>query len=110
MKSLYSGPHFSALAPQTFGCGSAIASSSYATEWAKGKSIDELKTVKNTDIANELKLPPVKMHCRFVSLPSPIFISHITTLVSVVHSMLAEDAIKAAVSDYEAKQKAKNAA
>jgi len=66
---------------KTFGCGSAIASSSYATEWAKGKTLDQLKTVKNTDIANELKLPPVKLHC----------------------SMLAEDAIKAAVHDYEQK-------
>eukprot|EP00298_Acanthocystis_sp_HF-20_P009656 c18433_g2_i1.p1 GENE.c18433_g2_i1~~c18433_g2_i1.p1 ORF type:complete len:166 (-),score=74.52 c18433_g2_i1:53-520(-) len=68
---------------KTFGCGSAIASSSYATEWVQGKTLEESKKVKNTDIANELKLPPVKLHC----------------------SMLAEDAIKAAITDYETKQK-----
>jgi iron-sulfur cluster assembly enzyme ISCU, mitochondrial len=67
---------------KTFGCGSAIASSSVATEWIKGKSVDEVLTIKNTDIAAHLKLPPVKLHC----------------------SMLAEDAIKAAVSDWKAKQ------
>eukprot|EP00301_Raphidiophrys_heterophryoidea_P014511 c22935_g1_i1.p1 GENE.c22935_g1_i1~~c22935_g1_i1.p1 ORF type:complete len:172 (-),score=41.67 c22935_g1_i1:127-642(-) len=67
---------------KTFGCGSAIASSSYATEWVKGRSVDDSRQVKNTDIANELKLPPVKLHC----------------------SMLAEDAIKAAISDWERKQ------
>lgn len=67
---------------KTFGCGSAIASSSLATEWVKGKTIDEASTIKNTDIAKELCLPPVKLHC----------------------SMLAEDAIKAALSDYKKKQ------
>ncbi|XP_054629899.1 iron-sulfur cluster assembly enzyme ISCU [Dunckerocampus dactyliophorus] len=67
---------------KTFGCGSAIASSSLATEWVKGKSIDEALRIKNTDIAKELSLPPVKLHC----------------------SMLAEDAIKAALSDYKIKQ------
>ncbi|XP_077417569.1 iron-sulfur cluster assembly enzyme ISCU [Vanacampus margaritifer] len=67
---------------KTFGCGSAIASSSLATEWVKGKSIDEALRIKNTDIAKELCLPPVKLHC----------------------SMLAEDALKAALSDYRIKQ------
>jgi len=67
---------------KTFGCGSAIASSSVATEWVKGRSIEEVLTIKNTDIAAHLKLPPVKLHC----------------------SMLAEDAIKAAVADYATKQ------
>lgn len=66
---------------KTFGCGSAIASSSLATEWLKGKSVDEALAIKNTDIVNELALPPVKIHC----------------------SLLAEDAIKAAVQDYRAK-------
>lgn len=66
---------------KTFGCGSAIASSSVATEWVKGRSLDECLTIKNTDIASHLKLPPVKLHC----------------------SMLAEDAIKAAVKDYATK-------
>src|SRR5919205_2617871 len=66
---------------KTFGCGSAIASSSLATEWLKGKTIDEAGKIKNSDIVNELKLPPVKIHC----------------------SVLAEDAIKAALSDYRAK-------
>lgn len=63
---------------KTFGCGSAIASSSLATEWLKGKTLDEAETIKNTLIAQELALPPVKIHC----------------------SVLAEDAIKAAISDY----------
>ncbi|XP_058791703.1 iron-sulfur cluster assembly scaffold protein IscU [Phymastichus coffea] len=67
---------------KTFGCGSAIASSSLATEWVKGKTVDEALKLKNTDIARELCLPPVKLHC----------------------SMLAEDAIKAALSDYRIKQ------
>jgi len=67
---------------KTFGCGSAIASSSVATEWMKGKTIDECVAIKNTDIASHLKLPPVKLHC----------------------SMLAEDAIKAAVEDYKKKK------
>ncbi|XP_023702993.1 iron-sulfur cluster assembly scaffold protein IscU [Cryptotermes secundus] len=67
---------------KTFGCGSAIASSSLATEWVKGKSVEEASKLKNTDIAKELCLPPVKLHC----------------------SMLAEDAIKAALSDYKIKQ------
>ena len=64
---------------KTFGCGSAIASSSVATEWIKGRSVDEVLSIKNTDIAAHLKLPPVKLHC----------------------SMLAEDAIKAAVADWK---------
>ncbi|KFU89009.1 hypothetical protein M959_06897, partial [Chaetura pelagica] len=64
------------------GCGSAIASSSLATEWVKGKTVDEALKIKNTDIAKELCLPPVKLHC----------------------SMLAEDAIKAALADYKLKQ------
>ena len=64
---------------KTFGCGSAIASSSLATEWVKGKSIDEAMSIKNTEIVEELSLPPVKIHC----------------------SVLAEDAIKAAISDYK---------
>lgn len=67
---------------KTFGCGSAIASSSLATEWLKGRSVDEAREIKNTDIVNELSLPPVKIHC----------------------SVLAEDAIKAAISDYRKKQ------
>jgi len=70
---------------KTFGCGSAIASSSLATEWLKGKTVDEALKIKNTDIVNELSLPPVKIHC----------------------SVLAEDAIKAAIGDYRAKQGAK---
>jgi nitrogen fixation NifU-like protein len=69
---------------KTFGCGSAIASSSVATEWVKGKSLDEVTTIKNSDIAKHLSLPPVKLHC----------------------SMLAEDAIKAAVKDIKAKRAA----
>lgn len=67
---------------KTFGCGSAIASSSLATEWLKGKTVDEALAIKNTDIVNELSLPPVKIHC----------------------SVLAEDAIKAAITDYKTKQ------
>jgi nitrogen fixation protein NifU and related proteins len=66
---------------KTYGCGSAIASSSLVTEWVKGKSLDQALTIKNTDIAQELALPPVKIHC----------------------SILAEDAIKAAVLDYKTK-------
>ena len=66
---------------KTFGCGSAIASSSLATEWVKGKSIDEANTLQNTDIVKELSLPPVKIHC----------------------SVLAEDAIKGAIHDYRKK-------
>jgi nitrogen fixation NifU-like protein len=73
---------------KTFGCGSAIASSSLATEWLKGKSLDEAAKIKNTDIVSELRLPPVKIHC----------------------SVLAEDAIKAALEDYRAKAAAKTAA
>ena len=68
---------------QTFGCGSAIASSSFTTEWLKGKTLDECSSIKNSDIARHLKLPPVKLHC----------------------SMLAEDAIRAAVSDWRSKNK-----
>ena len=67
---------------KTFGCGSAIASSSLVTEWVKGKSLDEAMAIKNTQIAQHLSLPPVKIHC----------------------SVLAEDAIKAAIADYRAKQ------
>jgi nitrogen fixation NifU-like protein len=67
---------------KTYGCGSAIASSSLVTEWVKGKTLDEAATIKNTEIAQELSLPPVKIHC----------------------SILAEDAIKAAVADYRKKQ------
>jgi nitrogen fixation protein NifU and related proteins len=66
---------------KTYGCGSAIASSSLVTEWVKGKSLDQAMTIKNSQIAEELALPPVKIHC----------------------SILAEDAIKAAVSDYKAR-------
>src|SRR6478672_8472455 len=72
---------------KTFGCGSAIASSSLATEWLKGKSVDEAATIKNSMIAEELHLPPVKIHC----------------------SVLAEDAIKSAIQDFRAKQAAKRA-
>ena len=67
---------------KTFGCGSAIASSSLATEWLKGKTVDEALAIKNTDIVAELSLPPVKIHC----------------------SVLAEDAIKSAIADYKKKQ------
>lgn len=67
---------------KTYGCGSAIASSSLITEWVKGKSLDEAQAIKNSQIAEELELPPVKVHC----------------------SILAEDAIKAAIQDYKAKQ------
>ena len=70
---------------KTFGCGSAIASSSLATEWIKGKTLDDAMKIKNTQIANELVLPPVKLHC----------------------SMLAEDAIKSAIRDYQSKNPAK---
>ena len=75
---------------KTFGCGSAIASSSLVTEWVKGKTLDEASTIKNTQIAEQLSLPPVKIHC----------------------SVLAEDAIKAAIADYKAKrgEKGKEAA
>jgi nitrogen fixation NifU-like protein len=73
---------------KTFGCGSAIASSSLATEWLKGKSVEEAEKIQNTAIVEELNLPPVKIHC----------------------SVLAEDAIKAAIADYRAKQEAKKAA
>ncbi|UQA62368.1 Fe-S cluster assembly scaffold IscU [Polyangium aurulentum] len=72
---------------KTFGCGSAIASSSLATEWLKGKSIDEAEQIKNSMIAEELHLPPVKIHC----------------------SVLAEDAIKSAIADFRSKQAAKKA-
>jgi len=69
---------------KTYGCGSAIASSSLLTEWVKGQSLDEVEQIKNSDIAEELALPPVKIHC----------------------SVLAEDAIKAALADYKGKQEA----
>lgn len=71
---------------KTYGCGSAIASSSLITEWVKGKSLDEAQAIKNSQIAEELELPPVKVHC----------------------SILAEDAIKAAIADYKAKKKQNN--
>ena len=70
---------------KTFGCGSAIASSSLATEWIKGKSVDEASTISNTEIVEELSLPPVKIHC----------------------SVLAEDAIKSAINDYKSKNNVK---
>ncbi|AGB83595.1 NifU-like protein [Serratia rubidaea] len=70
---------------KTYGCGSAIASSSLVTEWMKGKSLDQAEAIKNTEIAEELELPPVKIHC----------------------SILAEDAIKAAIADYKSKHDAK---
>ena len=70
---------------KTYGCGSAIASSSLVTEWVKGKSLDEAQAIKNTDLADELELTPVKIHC----------------------SILAEDAIKAAIADYKSKREAK---
>jgi len=70
---------------QTFGCGSAIASSSFTTEWLKGKDLNEAGEIKNSVIAQHLKLPPVKLHC----------------------SMLAEDAVKAAIKDYQSKQSAR---
>ena len=73
---------------KTFGCGSAIASSSLATEWIKGKKVEEAEAIKNSDIVTELNLPPVKIHC----------------------SVLAEDAIKSAIADYRAKQAAKRGA
>jgi nitrogen fixation NifU-like protein len=72
---------------KTFGCGSAIASSSLATEWLKGRTLDEATKIKNRDIAQELNLPPVKIHC----------------------SVLAEDAIKSAIEDFRSKQRAKRA-
>lgn len=70
---------------KTFGCGSAIASSSFATEWVKGKTLDQASEIKNTEIAEFFALPPVKIHC----------------------SLLAEDAIKAAIADYKTKQELK---
>ena len=70
---------------KTFGCGSAIASSSLATEWLRGKTLDQAESIKNSDIVQELDLPPVKIHC----------------------SVLAEDAIKSAIADYRQKQAAK---
>ncbi len=72
---------------KTFGCGSAIASSSLATEWIKGKSVDDAEKIKNVDIVQELNLPPVKIHC----------------------SVLAEDAIKSAIADFRKKQEARKA-
>jgi nitrogen fixation NifU-like protein len=72
---------------KTFGCGSAIASSSLATEWLRGKTIEQAETIKNSDIVEELDLPPVKIHC----------------------SVLAEDAIKSAIADYRKKQAEKKA-
>ena len=72
---------------KTYGCGSAIASSSLVTEWVKGRTVDEALTIKNSDIAEHLSLPPVKIHC----------------------SVLAEDAIRAAIADYKAKKAAASA-
>jgi len=72
---------------KTFGCGSAIASSSLATEWLKGRTLEEAETIRNTDIVQELNLPPVKIHC----------------------SVLAEDAIKSAIEDFRKKQSARRA-
>jgi len=72
---------------KTFGCGSAIASSSLATEWVKGKTVEEAAQIRNTDIVQELNLPPIKIHC----------------------SVLAEDAIRAALADYKRKQEAAKA-
>ncbi len=72
---------------KTFGCGSAIASSSLATEWLKGKSVEDAEKIRNVDIVNELNLPPVKIHC----------------------SVLAEDAIKSAIEDYRKKRRAREA-
>ena len=69
---------------KTYGCGSAIASSSLLTEWVRGQTVEEVEKIKNSDIANELALPPVKIHC----------------------SVLAEDAIKSAIADYKGKQEA----
>ena len=71
---------------KTFGCGSAIAASSLATEWIKGRSVEQASEIKNTDIANELALPPVKVHC----------------------SVLAEDAVRAAIADWKSKNLAAN--
>jgi nitrogen fixation NifU-like protein len=73
---------------KTFGCGSAIASSSLATEWIKGMTVDQAMQIKNSQIVEELNLPPVKIHC----------------------SVLAEDAVKSAIADYKAKQKSKQVA
>ena len=94
--TLTQGPNGSAINPETgviedakfktFGCGSAIASSSLATEWLRGKTVDEALEIKNTDIVNELSLPPVKIHC----------------------SVLAEDAIRAAIGDYKKKAEARS--
>lgn len=91
---------------KTFGCGSAIASSSLATEWVKGKSIDEAGKLKNTDIAKELSLPPVKLHC---SSKFPLYAVKRKMVLTVGFcflgfSVLAEDAIKAALADYKLKQ------
>ena len=72
---------------KTFGCGSAIASSSLATEWLKGRSLDDAEKIRNTDIVNELNLPPVKIHC----------------------SVLAEDSIKSAIEDFRRKQRERRA-
>jgi nitrogen fixation NifU-like protein len=72
---------------KTFGCGSAIASSSLATEWLKGRSLDDAEKIRNTDIVDELNLPPVKIHC----------------------SVLAEDAIKSAIEDFRRKQRERRA-
>ena len=86
---------------KTFGCGSAIASSSLATEWVKGKSLDEAGKIKNSDIAKELCLPPVKLHCSSTKL---LYYSHPATFINLHFvSVLAEDAIKAALKDYKLK-------
>ncbi|CAB1099849.1 unnamed protein product [Ectocarpus sp. CCAP 1310/34] len=85
---------------KTFGCGSAIASSSVATEWLKGRSVDESLKIKNTDIAGHLKLPPVKLHCR---QGEHFFCVCSACLLSLWAHMLAEDAIKAAIKDLQDK-------
>ena len=115
---------------KTFGCGSAIASSSLVTEWVKGKTVDEALTIKNTDVASELNLPPVKIHCSILAedaikaaiadyrkkhtlaetIKNTDIARHLALPPVKIHcSVLAEDAIKAAIADYRAKQQKKAA-
>ena len=96
---------------KTFGCGSAIASSSLATEWLKGKTIDEAAGITNKDIATELKLPPVKLHCRYAGARASVLRVPLLTAGNANndmgprgHSMLAADAIKAAIGDLATKK------